>query len=93
LTERDVADLIVRNVDPKLVRALKARAGRKGVSAEAEHRAILAAALSGDDRPSLAAFLLTMPKLDGHEDVFDRVQDRDSRPAPFDRKPKRRVSR
>jgi plasmid stability protein len=91
--ERAMADLIVRNVDPKLVRALKARAGRKGVSAEAEHRAILAAALSGDEKPSLAAFLLTMPKLDGHEDVFDRVQDQDSRPAPFDRKPKRRVSR
>jgi plasmid stability protein len=86
-------DLIVRNVDAKIVRALKARAGRKGVSAEAEHRAILAQALSGEDKPSLAAFLLTMPKLDLAEDVFKRVEDRDSRPPPFARKPKRRVSR
>jgi antitoxin FitA len=91
--ERAMADLIVRNVDPKLVRALKARAGRKGVSAEAEHRAILAAALGGEAKLSFEEFLLTMPKIDGHEDVFDRVQDRDSRPPPFARKTKRRVSR
>jgi plasmid stability protein len=86
-------DLIVRNVDPKIVRALKARAGRKGVSAEAEHRAILAAALGADAKPSFEEYLLTMPKIEGHDDVFKRVQDHDSRPTPFARKPKRRVSR
>jgi plasmid stability protein len=86
-------DLLVRNVDAKIVRALKARAGRKGVSAEAEHRAILEQALSGEDKPSLAAYLLTMPKLDFDDDVFARVEERDSRPVPFARKSKRRVSR
>lgn len=39
------ANLHVRNVDEEVVRALKRRASEKGVSAEAEHRAILKLAL------------------------------------------------
>ncbi len=39
------AQLIVRGLDPIVVRALKLRAAHKGVSAEAEHRAILREAL------------------------------------------------
>lgn len=81
-----MADLIVRNVDPKIVRALKARAGRKGVSAEAEHRAILAAALGADAKPSFEEFLLTFPRIDGHDDVFQRVQDVETRRAKRARK-------
>lgn len=89
-----MADLIVRNVDPRLVRALKARAGRKGVSAEAEHRAILADALRPQRKLSFEEFLLTMPKVEGPFDVFDRSADpEDRRPPPFTRKSRRRVSR
>ncbi len=40
-----MAQLIVRKLDEDLVRRLKIRAARNGRSAEAEHRAILAAAL------------------------------------------------
>src|ERR1044071_203544 len=40
-----MAQLIVRNLDEALVRELKARAARKGRSAEEEHRAILREAL------------------------------------------------
>ena len=36
-----MASLIVRGLDPDLVRRLKERAGAHGRSAEAEHRAIL----------------------------------------------------
>ena len=36
-----MADLVVRNIDEEIVRALKARAGAEGISAEAEHRKIL----------------------------------------------------
>ena len=36
-----MANLIVRNLDEEIVSALKSRAGRHGVSAEAEHRMIL----------------------------------------------------
>jgi antitoxin FitA len=43
-----MSQLIVRRVSPRLVRALKQRAGRAGRSAEAEHRAILEAALMGE---------------------------------------------
>ena len=39
-------DLLVRGVDDEIVRALKERAGAHGRSAEAEHRAILKAALA-----------------------------------------------
>lgn len=37
-----MATLIVRNVDEAIVKALKQRASRHGVSAEAEHRKITA---------------------------------------------------
>ncbi|MFM9073664.1 MAG: FitA-like ribbon-helix-helix domain-containing protein, partial [Cyanobium sp.] len=40
-----MAGLLVRGVEEALVRALKKRAGEHGRSAEAEHRAILSAAL------------------------------------------------
>jgi plasmid stability protein len=84
----------VRNVDPKIVRALKARAGRKGTSAEAEHRAILAAALGAHAKPSFEEFLLQFPTIEGHDDLFDRHADpADDRPAPLTRKSRRRVPR
>ena len=42
-----MSQLIVRNLAPRVVAALKARAARQGRSAEAEHRAILEQALLG----------------------------------------------
>ena len=54
--------LIVRNVEEAVVRALKRRAVRHGRSAEAEHRAILRDALAGDtQRESFKRFLASMP--------------------------------
>ncbi|MEX0405828.1 hypothetical protein ABGN05_09160 [Aquibium sp. LZ166] len=46
-----MASLHVRNVDEEIVRKLKERAERNGRSAEAEHRAILNAALVWDAAP------------------------------------------
>ena len=43
-----MAQLTVRNVPDELVRALRMRAASKGLSAEAEHRRILADALGGN---------------------------------------------
>lgn len=43
-----MAQLTVRNVDEKIVAALKARATQAGRSAEAEHRRILTEALQRD---------------------------------------------
>lgn len=34
-------NLVVRNIDDSVVKALKARAGLEGISAEAEHRKII----------------------------------------------------
>lgn len=54
--------LIVRQLEKGLVNALKERAARRGRSAEAEHRAILEAALRGvHPVRDFKAFLLAMP--------------------------------
>lgn len=54
--------LIVRRLEQRLVRALKERAARRGRSAEAEHRAILEAALQGPHPTrDFKTFLLAMP--------------------------------
>jgi plasmid stability protein len=69
-----VADLLVRGVDDALVRELKKRAGVHGRSAEAEHRAILAAALLTPPRLNLAELLAGMPDV-GFDSDFQRVGD------------------
>lgn len=73
-----MANLIVRNLDDKIVRALKQRAARHGRSAEAEHRAILEAALLKTRRRSLAEVLAAMPNV-GRDEDFEREQDEKAR--------------
>jgi antitoxin FitA len=64
-----MSQLIVRNIGPEIVRALKRRAARHGRSAEAEHREILRAALSSElERGSFKALLATMPDVGTDED-------------------------
>ena len=65
-------DLLVRNVDEGLVKALKERAAAHGRSAEAEHREILASALRRTRKRSFAAVLASMPNV-GLDADFDRV--------------------
>ena len=77
-----MANLIVRNVDGKIIKALKARAGRRGVSAEAEHREILAQALLKSRKRSFAEVIAAMPNL-GQDSDFERVQD-EKAPRVFD---------
>jgi len=69
-----MADLLVRGVDEGLVQALKKRAGAHGRSAEAEHRAILAAALMSPPRRNLAELLGSMPDV-GLDADFERQDD------------------
>lgn len=54
-----MSQLLVRKVDPKTIRKLKARARAHGVSTEEEHRRILCEALSRPTtgNPSLIEFL------------------------------------
>lgn len=70
-----MANLMVRNVDDAVVKALKARAGRNGLSAEAEHRKILEDALLKPKKKSLVDVLMVIPDV-GLDGDFARIQDR-----------------
>ena len=76
-------DLLVRGVDDEIVRALKERAGAHGRSAEAEHRAILAAALARPRRRTFAEVLASMPDV-GLDEDFKRVDASELAPHVFD---------
>ena len=73
-----MANLLVCNVEDEVVEALKARSGRKGVSAEEEHRRILREALLTPKKKSLSEILTMIPAVGDDED-FIRVQDDGSR--------------
>lgn len=72
-----MAQLIVRDLDDRLVQLLKERAASRGRSAEEEHRQILRAALQSQ---GLAHFLISIPDV-GNDDDFDRLPDP---PRPVD---------
>ena len=69
-----MANLIVRNVDERIVRELKSRAGKHGRSAEAEHRELLAAVLLKSRKKSFAEVLAAMPNV-GKDADFVRIDD------------------
>jgi plasmid stability protein len=76
-------DLLVRGVDDEIVRALKERAGAHGRSAEAEHRAILKAALARPSRRTLAEVLASMPDV-GIDADFERIEVTEPSPDVLD---------
>ncbi len=69
--------LLVRDLDPEVVKALKQQAARHGRSAEAEHREILKQALLGTKKKSFAQILVDMPNV-GEDSDFKRLDDSDS---------------
>jgi plasmid stability protein len=78
-----MAQLIVRELEEAVVRALKLRAAKKGVSAEAEHRAILREALLRRSSRSFKEALLAMPDVGTDADfAIDRDLDRDDGLSP-----------
>jgi plasmid stability protein len=68
--------LIVRQIEEKVVKKLKQQAGARGVSMEEEHRRILREALLGPSRkkPSFKEYLLRMPDV-GPDELFARHRD------------------
>jgi len=78
-----MADLLVRGVEDAIVQALKKRASAHGRSAEAEHRAILSAALLTPQRRNLADLLAAMPDV-GEDADFQRMDDGAARADVFD---------
>jgi antitoxin FitA len=70
-----MGQLIVRNVDDRLVRELKIRAARHGRSMEAEHREILRAHLGPEpSRVSFKDLIAAMPDV-GEDDDFAPPRD------------------
>lgn len=69
-----MANLIVRNIDEKIVEALKAQAGKNGLSAEAKHRRILESVLLKPKKKSFAEALKSIPNV-GNDDDFERLED------------------
>lgn len=67
-------NLIVRNVDAEVVKLLKEKAARNGRSAEAEHRAILEAALRRPRKRSISEVLAAMPNV-GRDSDFEFNRD------------------
>jgi plasmid stability protein len=74
-----MAQLIVRQLEERIVKKLKEQAGLHGVSMEEQHRRILRQALLGPPKTklSLKEFLRQMPDA-GPDELFerDRSQDR-----------------
>jgi len=78
-----MAQLIVRELDEAVVRALKLRAAKKGISAEAEHRAILREVLLRRASRLFKEALLAMPDVGTDADfAIDRDLDRDDGLSP-----------
>jgi plasmid stability protein len=71
-----MAQLMVRNLEEALVRALKKRAAKHNRSAEQEHREILKAVLLGPKRRSLAEVLVTIPNVGDDRDFAREQTDR-----------------
>jgi plasmid stability protein len=69
-----MANLVVRNLDQRIVDALKQRAARHGRSAEAELRAILEEVLVlRPKKKSFAEALASMPNV-GQDKDFERLE-------------------
>jgi hypothetical protein len=72
-----MAQLIVRKIEESVVRKLKQKAARDGVSMEEEHRRILRSSLTGkaqSPKMSFKEYLLTMPYF-GDDDLFERKRE------------------
>ena len=71
--QKDMPQLIVRQIEEKVVKKLKKQAGAHGISMEEEHRRILREALFGPSKGkrSFKEFLLAMPNV-GEDPDFER---------------------
>ena len=72
-----MANLVVRNLDERIVKSLKKSAARNNRSAEAEHRAILEKALLKTKRKTFVEVLAAMPNV-GRDTDFERVDSKDA---------------
>lgn len=73
---KHMSQLLVRQIEDRVVKKLKERAGKHGVSVEEEHRRILRETLLGapTKKPSFKKYLFQMPDA-GADEVFERPRD------------------
>jgi hypothetical protein len=79
-----MAQLLVRNLEPEVVKKLRQKAANDGISMEEEHRRILRHSLLGKKskpKMSFKEFLLTMPDV-GDDSIFARPKSK-MRKSPF----------
>lgn len=80
-----MSQLLVRKIDPQIVRKLKARASAHGVSTEEEHRRILQEVLNrpNPSKPSLIQFLSDTEVAPGVELDLSRSTELEERDTGF----------
>lgn len=74
--------LLVRNLEPEIIEALKYRAALNGRSTEMEHRYILKEVLLTLKKRSFAEVLASMPDV-GQDSDFERQQNTQETPDVF----------
>ena len=78
-----MASLVVRNLDERIVDALKRLAAEHGRSAEAEHRALLEELLLRPTSRRFEDVIASMPEV-GNDEDFRRVEDEVGNDRVFD---------
>jgi len=77
-----MSQLVVRNIEPEIVEALRQRAAAANISAEEQHRRLLREALGTTRKLTFMEALMTMPNV-GRDEDFARDYDQTMRPDPF----------
>lgn len=77
-----MSQLVVRNIEPEIVEALRQRAAAANISAEEQHRRLLREALGQTRKLTFMEALMTMPNV-GRDEDFARDYDQTARPDPF----------
>lgn len=77
-----MSQLVVRNIEPEIVEALRQRAAAANISAEEQHRRLLREALARPRKLTFVEALMTMPQ-GGRDEDFERNYDQTMRPDPL----------
>ena len=80
-----MSQLVVRNIEPEIVEALKQRAAAANISAEEQHRRLLREALGRPRTLTFEELILSMPNV-GRDEDFARDYEQTMRPDPFESK-------
>ncbi len=78
-----MSQLVVRNIEPEIVEALRQRAAAANISAEEQHRRLLREALARPRKLTFEELILSMPQ-GGRDEDFARDYEQIMRPDPFE---------